>query len=482
MPITERLLIGLKADKRIQDLGIETDARELDVGWEVNDYWSLDSGIREDMRRDNSAVVPLTQSEGERRDAVVQVGYDSHRKWSAYGFVQETVATTGSIEENARIGVGGNYRISESLGIDMELSDGDLGRGGRIGTNYIHSERTSVYMNYALENERTDNGLRAGRGSEGRFVAGAKTRFSDSTSVFLEERYQTNDVVTGLTHSTGISFSPTEKLNLSANTDIGTLQDTVTGAETDRRAAGVQFGYGFEALQLSSGFEYRVDDMEQPDLSVLTRRTWLFRNNFKYQLTPAFRLLGKLNYSESESTQGQFYAGEYTEAVFGSAYRPISNDRWNVMAKYTYFYNLPTTEQITLRNTAAEFIQKSHIASVDVSYDIRPRWSIGGKYAHRVSEASLDRENPEFFDNGARLMILRADWDFSENWEAMLETRVLDMMDIGDKRSGALLVVSRYLGEHVKLGMGYNFTSFSDDLTDLDFDHDGAFLTMTGAL
>ena len=49
-------------------------------------------------------------------------------------------------------------------------------------------------------------------------------------------------------------------------------------------------------------------------------------------------------------------------------------------------------------------------------------------------------------------------------------------------RRGALLVVSRSLGSHVKLGIGYNFTDFSDDLTDLDFDHRGAFLSLTGAL
>lgn len=482
MRIAESIRIGYKADRRVQEQGVETDAREIDVGWEVNDYWSLSSGLREETRSDDSLIVPLTQSQGERRDAVVQLGYDSHGKWSSYGYLQETVSSTGSIEENGRFGVGGSYRISENLGIDVEVSDGDLGRGGRVGTNYIHSERTSLYMNYALENERTDNGLRAGRGSEGRFVAGAKTRFSDSTSVFLEERYQSNSIATGLTHSTGISFSPNERLNLSANTDIGRLQDAATGADLDREAAGIQFGYGFEALQVSSGIEYRTDDIEQPDQSILTRETWLFRNNFKYQLTPAFRLLGKLNHSESESTQGQFYAGEYTEAVVGSAYRPIDNDRLNVIAKYTYFYNLPTTEQVTLRNTVAEYIQKSRIASVDVSYDIKPRWSIGGKYAYRVSQASLDRENPQFFDNGAQLMILRADWEFRQNWEALFETRVLEMTDIGDKRSGALIVVSRSLGDHVKLGLGYNFTEFSDDLTDLNFDHSGAFLTMTGAL
>ena len=56
------------------------------------------------------------------------------------------------------------------------------------------------------------------------------------------------------------------------------------------------------------------------------------------------------------------------------------------------------------------------------------------------------------------------------------------MSDIGDKRSGARIVVSRYLGRHIKLGVGYNFTDFSDDLTDLSFDHQSAFVNFTGAL
>ena len=42
--------------------------------------------------------------------------------------------------------------------------------------------------------------------------------------------------------------------------------------------------------------------------------------------------------------------------------------------------------------------------------------------------------------------------------------------------------MSRYLGDHLKLGLGYNFTDFSDDLTDLNFDHQGVFLNITGSL
>jgi hypothetical protein len=289
------------------------------------------TGVRRDERRDDSPVVPLTQEQGERTDAVVQVGYDSKRRWSAYGFMQDTLAVDGNREENARIGTGGSYRISERLKIDAEVSNGDLGAGGKLGTSYMHNDRTTLYMNYALENERTDNGLLATQGSEGHTVAGVKTRLSDSTSVYLEERYQNSAFTSGLTHSTGVSLAPTERMNLAASTDIGTLRDAVTGAETDRSAAGFRVGYGFSALQLSSGVEYRHDETEQADLTFNTRETWLLRNNFKWQLSEASRLLGKLNHSESVSSLGAFYDGGYTEAVLGYAFRPVRNDRFNAL-------------------------------------------------------------------------------------------------------------------------------------------------------
>jgi hypothetical protein len=426
--------------------------------------------------------VPLTQEQGARTDAVVQVGYDSKRRWSAYGFVQDTMSVDGNREENARVGTGGSYRIAEHLKIDMEVSNGDLGAGGKIGTNYLHNDRTTLYLNYVLENERTDNGLLATRGSEGNTVAGVKTRLSDSTSVYLEERYQNSAFQSGLTHSTGVSLAPTQRMNLSASTDIGTLRDSVTGAETDRQAAGFRIGYGFTSLQFSSGIEYRVDDTEQPDLTFNRRETWLFRNNFKWQLNDASRLLGKLNHSDSVSSLGAFYDGGYTEAVLGYAFRPVRHDRLNTLIKYTYFYNVPTTDQLTLKSIASEFIQKSHVGAIDLTYDLNPRWSIGGKYAHRRGVLSLTRDNPLFFDNTADLFVVRTDFRFKEDWEGMVEARVLEMPDLSDKRSGTLVVVSRYLNPHFKVGVGYNFTDFSDDLTDLSFDHRGVFLNLTGAL
>lgn len=482
LPLFEDVSLNAKLDSRVQEQGVETRAQEIDLAYRLSEHWDVSAGYRLDTRIDRSPLVPATQEQGERADAVLQLGYDSRADWNAWVFLQDTLSTTASRPENGRYGAGASYRVSERLRVDTEVSNGDLGPGGKLGTRYLHSDRTSVYLNYTLENERTDNGPLPARGGEGNLVAGIKSRFSDSASVYLEERYRAAGASTGLTHATGITLAPTERLNLGLSTDIGTLEDSLTGAETERRAIGVHAGYGFDALQLSGAIEYRLDDVEQLDLEHNERETWLFRSAFKYQVSPSARLLGKFDHSDSTSSLGTFYDGGYTEAVVGYAYRPVYHDRLNALAKYTWFSNVPSPGQVTPRGSTAEFVQKSHIAALDVTYDLTPAFSIGGKYAYRLGQVSLDRENPEFFENDASLYVLRGDLRFREAWDLLVEGRLLDMPDLAERRTGTLLTVSRQVGDHLKIGLGYNFSEFSDDLTDFDYDHRGFFLNLTGML
>jgi hypothetical protein len=330
-------------------------------------------------------------------------------------------------------------------------------------------------MNYALENERSDDGRRARKGN---MTSGFRTRYSDSATVYLEEQYAHGDVPTGLTHSTGVELAPIDHLNFGANLDFGTLKDPETAAEIERRALGLNAGYGFESLKISSAVEYREDNTEQPDTSVTTRTSWLFKNNLKYQLSDSWRVLGKLNYAVSESSLGESYDGDYTEAVVGYAYRPVEHDRLNALLKYTYFYNVPSAQQESGTDTAT--IQRSHIGSLDVMYDLTSRWTIGGKYAYRHGQVAQDREDPVFFDSRAHLYVLRADWHFVHRWDALIEVRRLDLPDAQDSRTGALLGLYRHVGNHLKLGVGYNFADFSDDLTQLDYRHQGVFVNLIG--
>jgi hypothetical protein len=313
-------------------------------------------------------------------------------------------------------------------------------------------------------------------------ASGFRTRTSDSASVYLEERYTHGDGPSGLMHSTGVDLAPTDRFNLGASVDFGTLVDHQTGAELQRTAAGVRAGYGFDTLKIASAVEYRMDDAEQPDASSTRRTTWLLKNSLKYQLSPDWRLVGNFNYAHSESSQGAFFDGNYTEAVLGYAYRPVKNDRLNALAKYTFFYNVPTADQVSATGTVGGLIQRSHIASLDVMYDLTSRWTVGGKYAYRLGEVSQDRVDREFFASRAHLYVLRADWHFLHRWDALVEGRLLDLPDAGDRRSGALVALYRHLGNHIKVGAGYNFSSFSDDLTDLDYTHQGVFFNLIGKM
>jgi hypothetical protein len=148
--------------------------------------------------------------------------------------------------------------------------------------------------------------------------------------------------------------------------------------------------------------------------------------------------------------------------VLGWAYRPVHHDRLDALAKYTYFYNVPATDQFSLRDVADQFVQKSHIASLDLTYDLTSNLSIGAKYAYRMGQVSLDREDPEFFANNAHLYVLRTDWRIIQDWEGALELRMLDLPNLDDRRAGALVGVYRYVGDHFKVGVGYNFTDFSE--------------------
>ncbi|HEY9135312.1 MAG TPA: OmpA family protein [Pseudomonadales bacterium] len=477
LPVGKAFTVKVKNDAKTQDQGLDTEAVELDVDYQMGTRWAIGTGLRKDNRTDNSPSVALTQKQGDRSDLALKLSYDTKQKWNAYGYVQETIKTTGNREDNARIGVGGGHRFNDRLKLDGELSSGDIGSRAKLASDYKMTDNTNLYTHYALENERTDNGVKA---QTGNLASGFKTRYSDSADIYFEEKYTHGDVPTGLTHSFGFDLAATDRLNFGGNIDVGTLEDNNTAAEISRTALGASVGYKFDALTYAGAFEYRVDETQQADTTRSERTTWLLKNSLKYQLNPNWRLIGKLNHATSDSSQGEFYDGEFTEAVLGYAYRPIKHDTLNTLVKYTYFFNVPTTDQVTIENTAAEYIQKSHILSIDTIYDLTTRWSLGGKYAYRLGELSQSRTDPEFFSSDASLYVLRADWHFIHRWDALIEARLLDLPDAADQRSGFLLALYRHVGEHLKFGVGYNFTDFSDDLTDLDFDSQGLFIKALG--
>jgi uncharacterized repeat protein (TIGR01451 family)/fimbrial isopeptide formation D2 family protein len=479
LPVTDFLNVHLKVDKLTQVEGLDTEAGELDLAYKISKHWTLSSGVRRDSREDNSVVVPATQEEGDLTTAVARLQYDSQGRWSTYGFAQQTVQKSGNREDNDRIGVGGSFRFTDKFNVTGEVSGGNMGPGVQLSSEYLYTDRTTLYSKYTYQDDRTDNGLRARKGM---MTSGFRTRYSDSASVFFEEQYTHGDVPTGLMHSTGVDLAPIEHLNLGLNLQLGDLKDQQTGADLKRTSAGVSVGYGFDKLKISSALEYRLDDAEQTDKSTIRRTTWFLKNSLKYQLSPNWQIIGKFDYAVSSSPSGTNYDGEYTEAVLGYAYRPVHNDRLNALFKYTYFYNVPTSGQVTGISTPANYIQRSHILAMDVMYDLTTRWTVGGKFAYRYGQLAQDRDHPDYFTSRAILSVLRADWHFIFRWDALIEVRRLDLTDAKDSRNGVLVGIYRQLNNTFKVGAGYNFSDFSDDLTQLDYRNQGVFINLIGKM
>ena len=153
------------------------------------------------------------------------------------------------------------------------------------------------------------------------------------------------------------------------------------------------------------------------------------------------------------------------------------------MFRYTYLFDLTSPgQQDGLSSSLIDYQQRSHVLALDANYDISPRWTIGGRVAGRRGELRQSRDNSSaWFESTATLVALRLDWKIVHDWDWLIEGRQLRAKEARDHKSGALTALYYHVDGNLKIGAGYNWTSFSDELTDLDYRNRGLFLNVLGA-
>ncbi|MGA0612414.1 OmpA family protein [Caldimonas sp. KR1-144] len=484
VPLAEHTDLRLKADHKDELNGYDTDAGEAQVDWRLDERWTLSTGVRADRKAtdaiNTSPLLPTSGVvDGKRADATAQLDYDSGESWGVYGFGQKTLERSGTRQENDRAGAGARYRVSDKLTLRGEASGGDGGAAGKAGVDYQYDDRSNVYLTYARDTGRTDETLNA-RG--GTLVGGVKSRIADGLSVYTEHK-QSTGVQSGLVNAYGVQYAPDDRWTFGASAESGRIE-TENAGETDRDAIGFSAGFVDKNVKYAGGMEYRKDRSGSD-----RRRSWLLKNSLSVQDGPNARWLGKLNWADSDSDAGALAAAKFTEAVLGYAWRPVSNDRLNLLLKYTYLYDLSSPGQVVTTDVSApvvstvgiDYQQRSQVAAVDATYDLNPRWTIGGKLAWRVGELRPSRDDSApWFKSSAQLAIARIDWKVVRKYDWLLELRTLRAGELDERKHGALTAVYYHVDENFKVGLGYNFTDFSDDLTDLSYRSSGVFLNVIG--
>ena len=440
--------------------------------------WNVRAGVRwEDIRQSSGSPV----AQGKRLDGAVKLAYDPvGAAVSAYIFGQETLDRDATRARNNRVGFGARLKLAKQLTADAEISDGSGGLAANVGMSRTERNGSETHLGYRLYSDVTDHGYDPQElmtsASRGQLVLGSRQVLTDTLTLTGEEKYGHGGMSPSLTHSYGLRFAPDKHWSFGTTFEKSTVFSGTPGGGAsgiDRQAATLSAGYSSPVLNLASSVEYRNDRQSTGE-----QTSWLFKDKVDVKASADVRILARFDYAFTDAPSASLQAANYTEAVAGIAYRPTSNDRLNILARYTYLRDLGPSGQIMSTGGTQQPRQISQIASIDASYDLTSWLTLGGKYAWRDGKVSLSRGSDIYVSSAASLYALRADLRFAHNWDLMGEARLLQSSIQHDRNIGYLAALYRQLGKDMKLGVGYNFTDYSTDLTDQSYTTHGVFVNM----
>ncbi|MFV0645306.1 MAG: hypothetical protein ACK5NN_12540 [Sphingomonadaceae bacterium] len=417
--------------------------------------------------------------DGDRLDGAVELAFKpagSNLEFSGFG--QATLDRDASRYRNNRVGLGLKAELTDRLSFHGEASEGDGGLGMDLKLNRRLGDGSEAYVGYALYTDRTDTGLEPqnlfNRRNGGNLVVGARQRFSDSLSVYGENRIGIGGSAPSLSRSFGLEFEPAENFSVNGTFENGRIDDATTGLFR-RTAASLAVGYTTDEARIGSAIEMRNDKGSGRDQTAI-----LWRNNLSLAISDDWRLIGEFNRAWADNESPSINAADYTEAVAGFAWRPVHNERVNALMRLQYYEDLGPVGQVTGSGQTQSPKQESTIFSLDANYDLTEKLTLGGKYGYRQGKVSLGRDSDLFVSSNAHLAVVRADYNIVRQWDVLAEGRALWVTQADDMRLGALGAVYRHLGNNVKIGVGYSWSDFSDDLSDQSYSSHGPFLNLIG--
>ena len=471
---------------------------EATVSKQLDEYWKVSFGVSyTELRSPIARLSGKSGYDGERLDAGARLEYKPDADHKYYVFGQGTLDRSGDVERNDRLGVGSKYQLTEKVALEGEISYGNSGFGALGGITYSPTADDNYYIGYRLDPDRAfdlDRVYDLEGTDQGTFVIGMRRKLDDTLSAYAENNYDLFGRRNSLTKTYGVVYTPDTVWTVDGGFEAGTIEDDTIDPDTglersdfDRNAVSLSLGYKDEERGINGRIrgEARFEDSDD---DTRDRNTYLFATGLSWKTNENWRVLANVDAVISDSDgESSFRDGDYVEASLGYAYRPVDNDRLNALFKYSWLYDLPGQDQVSAI-TGDDYgpAQRSHILSADFTYDLFPWLSVGGKYGFRygeIRERLLDGDRESFSNwetSTAHLGIIRTDLHIVKNWDGLLEGRVMHMPEAKTTDYGALVALYRHVGENFKVGAGYNFGSFSDDLRDLTLDDRGVFLNVIG--
>jgi hypothetical protein len=387
-----------------------------------------------------------------------------------YGTAQVTVDDDGgNYADNDAYTVGGKYLFGDLSTVGAEVTHGDRGDAAQVNAEYRLNPEHSVYGSYTYSTDSTQYDSLFNPSRQNGWTVGQRWRLSQQVNLFNESQFLKTQQESGLAHTFGMDFYPSQGWNLSFQLSDGELINS-EGGQVDRRAISLSGGRTSPDTDWQSKLEWRRDSGFE------RRRQWVSTNRLLHKINESWRIAARFNYADTDDEIDPAAGAKFIEGNFGFAWRPWNSTRWGMFGRYTYLYDLATLGQVN----GATYDQKSQILSLEGVYKLDQHWEFAGKLARREGEVRFGRGIGPWFDSGTTFASGQIRYELRTQWHALAEYRWLDVED-GGTRSGYLIGLDRDINKNFRVGVGYNFTDFSDDLTDFDYDHKGWFLNIVGS-
>ncbi|MBI4115790.1 MAG: hypothetical protein HY447_04345 [Candidatus Omnitrophica bacterium] len=390
-------------------------------------------------------------------------------------------------KQNYQIGGGLEIRAGERTKVYVEEMIGHVGDATVLGISVQRDDKTTSYAEIKVR----DLGFGDKRISTS---VGSSHQLSEKSRVYSEREYSTysgnlpEDIPQ--TWSSDIYGYETqfwnhwdfdlrfERRHLDAS-DFRNLSDVaidnITRTNTFNTLS-TSLGYVKEKkLKFDTSFEARIDQ-DAPEV-----RQWLTQNLVEYHVNQNLSMLGRANFGTSRLVEPGQLAGRFVEMNVGFAYRPVETDRFNWLTKYTFLDELANDAQFVGTDSGTVTVdERAHIFSFEGAYELTHFLQMVDKFAYRLG--SVEAEVADRFNVGSVLWVHRFNYHIARKWDLGVEYRILMQTEAANNfRHGPLIEIDRELYDYVRLGIGYNFTDFDDDLRRLnDIRRNGVFIRLTG--
>lgn len=426
----------------------QSDVIDLKVSKKVNENLKLAGDIRQQTTIDEN------EQENSQLSAGMDFKYQLDENKQIYGN-QKLSLTGGNINKTtlgAEIKPVENITLDVAVTLDNSDSFDTANNRYKVGGSY-HYKYGEVYSAFTTK----------GTGDSS-LILGGNTTLNENTDLYVEHK-NSNDInedsesnVLGVTHNINDKWALALDYSRS-----NVIKEDKTDLSRDIITPSVV--YRDDDLNYRAKMEYRQDQGDQK----LTQ--YVLTSGLDMTYNEELSALFNLDYSLTRRDNDIDEQDSFIEAQMGMAYRPVHNDRLNLLAMYTYQEEFKPEEQ----ENVSEYNEKSNIFSIEGIYDLNASWQLSEKLAWKNSQVMV---NGVTNVSDTYLWINRLAYQLQDDWELYGEYRMLKNIQAKDQKSGFLVGVNKGLRNNLKLVVGYNFTDFNDDLTDLDYNYRGLFVNL----